>query len=82
MTHDDTAVVGIVRESSSAPAAPLTPNEVLPAVTATTTTVTLGEHLVVFDVPTGQVHILNAVAALVWDCVPEASGTERLIDVA
>jgi hypothetical protein len=83
VTHDDTAlVVQLVRDAAAIAPAAFMPNPVLPAVTATTTTVELGDNLVVFDAVTGRVHVLNPSAAFVWACVPEATGSTRLTDVA
>jgi len=68
--------VGRTRPSSIRPA------DVIGPVTPTTTSVVLGDDLAVFDDPTGRVHLLNAGAAFVWACVPDAPDGPGLADVA
>jgi hypothetical protein len=55
---------------------------VIGPVTPTTTSVVVGDELAVFDDPTGRVHLLNAGAAFVWACVPDAPDAPGLADVA
>ena len=75
-------VVATVREAAALPATPLQPADVLGPVTPTTTTVVLGDDLAVFDGPTGRIHVLNAGAAFVWRCVPDAADEQGLTEVA
>lgn len=60
------------RAVGSHPAAALRPAETIGPVTPTTTTVVLGDELAVLALDTGEVHVLNSSAALVWSSVPDA----------
>jgi hypothetical protein len=63
---DARAAVPIIEDAGSAPSEPVVPAQVLDPITDTTTTVVLGDELVVFDELTRQLHILSESAALVW----------------
>ncbi len=75
-------VVPTVREAAGRRVAPVRPAEVIGPVTPTTTTVVMGDDLAVFDGPTGRIHVLNAGAAFVWTCVPDAADASGLTEVA
>ena len=77
VTYGDTAAgVGAVRDAARRPGSPVRPAVVLDPITATSTTVVMGDEAAVLDQRTGQVHLLNASAAFVWTCVPDASMRE------
>ena len=83
VTYGDTAEgVGAVRDAARRPGSPVRPAVVLDPITATSTTVVMGDEAAVLDQRTGQVHLLNASAAFVWSCVPDASDAGHLVAVA
>jgi len=67
LTHGDARSAGAaIRESARRPPARPAPAEVLPRITAETTTVALADSLAVLHEPTGRVHVLNHAAATLW----------------
>lgn len=77
VTHGAVApVVDLVRELARRPAQPLAAAPVLTPITATTTSVALGDDLAVLDHRTGQVHLLNPSAARVWCAAAVAGGDD------
>ena len=79
---DTTEVVAHVCEAARAPGRIVRPSEIVGPITSTTTTVTLGDELAVFDERTGNVHILNPGASFVWMCVPDAPDEAHISEVA
>ncbi len=79
--HDDASgAAARIRTSTFAPGEPVQPAATIGPVTRDTTTVPVGEELVVFDSSTGAVHLLNEAAAFVWSCVPEAESSSGLAE--
>ena len=74
--------VAQICEMARAPARVPQPADVIGPITPTTTTVTLGDDVAVFDDLTGKIHLLNPGAAFVWMCVPDASDGSHIADVA
>ena len=63
---------------SSLAAGAMRPTETIGPVTPTTTTVVLGDELAVFAHETGELHVLNPGAALVWISIPDVGRREDL----
>lgn len=83
VTYGNTAAgVGAVRDAARRPGSAVRPAVVLEPITASSTTVVMGDEVAVLDERTGQVHLLNASAACVWTCVPDASDARDLLAVA
>jgi len=74
--------VPTIEHAAAAPVAAVVPAEILSPVTPETVTVAVDDDLAVLHEPTGQVHLLNASAALVWGCVKGAADVASLIDAA
>lgn len=67
LTHGGAEVaVASIERAGRGPGRPAEPAEVLPAITADTTTVAVGDSLAVLHEPSGKVHLLNPPAAAVW----------------
>lgn len=79
--EDPTSAVEHVGELSARPATAVRPAEVIGPVTATTVTTVLGDELAVLDLGSGEVHVLNPGAALVWTSVPDATDRHELESV-
>jgi hypothetical protein len=79
---DATEAVEHVRAATRPAGASPRPAEVIGPITSSTTTVALGDDLVVFDELTGNIHVLNESAAFVWMCLPEAPEPSEVAEVA
>jgi len=79
--HDTAAAVATVHGASRRTPTVLRAAEVIGPVTPTTTTVVVGDDLAVFDDVGGRLHLLNAGAAFVWSCVPDASDRVGLVEI-
>lgn len=81
VTHGDarqivTSIEAVAQEGGR----PLRPAASLPAVTAWTTTVPVGDDLAVFDHATGRLHLLNSTAAQVWRAAAAVSDPREVVD--
>jgi hypothetical protein len=76
--EDPAGAVEHAVELATRSAAPVRPAEVIGPVTGTTVTTVLGDELAVLDLGSGEVHVLNPGAALVWTSVPDAADRHEL----
>jgi hypothetical protein len=76
--RDPDRAVAHARELGAAAAVPVRPAEVIGPVTETTVTAVIGDELAVLDLVSGELHVLNPGAALVWTSVPDADDRREL----